>query len=127
MFKIEINFPSTILYNSELSAIQPDYNMDRLSKKIGIEQRYVCSPNETALDLAVGACEKVLKNEDRNSIDFLIYCTQSPEYFLPTTACILQHKIGLKTSCGALDYNLGCSGYVYGLALVNLGIKPFIY
>lgn len=119
MLKIETYFPSTILTNADLAATQPDYNMDRLSKKIGIEQRYVCSPNETALDLAIKACEKLLVNEDKSSIDFLIYCTQSPEYFLPTTACILQHNIGLKTSCGALDYNLGCSGYVYGLALAK--------
>jgi len=119
MFKIETYFPSKILTNSQLSLINPDYNMDRLTKKIGIEQRYICNENETALDLAINACEKVLMNEDKNSIDFIIYCTQSPEYFLPTTACILQHKIGLKTSCGALDYNLGCSGYVYGLAIAK--------
>lgn len=119
MFKIETYFPSKILSNSQLALINPEYNMDRLAKKIGIEQRFICDENETALDLAVKACEKILRNEDKNSIDFILYCTQSPEYFLPTTACILQNKIGLKTSCGALDYNLGCSGYVYGLALAK--------
>ena len=46
-------------------------------------------------------------------------CTQSPDYFLPTTACILQDRLGLGTGCAALDFNQGCSGYVYGLALAK--------
>jgi 3-oxoacyl-[acyl-carrier-protein] synthase-3 len=53
------------------------------------------------------------------SIDFLLLCTQSPDYFLPTTACILQDRLGLPTSAGALDFNLGCSGFVYGLSLAK--------
>ena len=56
-------------------------------------------------------------NISPNDIDFVLLCTQSPDYFLPTTACILQNKLGLKKNIGALDFNLGCSGYVYGLAL----------
>jgi 3-oxoacyl-[acyl-carrier-protein] synthase-3 len=52
-------------------------------------------------------------------IDFLIFCTQSPDYFTPTTACLMQDRLGLRTSCGAVDINQGCSGYIYGLALAK--------
>ena len=58
-------------------------------------------------------------NIDPNSIDFILYCTQSPDYFLPTTACIIQDKLGIPTNSGALDFNLGCSGFVYGLSLAK--------
>ncbi len=79
------------------------------------------SPGETASDLAVKAIEKLLSEHaiDRNEIDFLLFCTQTPDYPLPTTSCLLQSRIGLPTRCGALDFNLGCSGYVYGLALAD--------
>jgi 3-oxoacyl-[acyl-carrier-protein] synthase-3 len=58
-------------------------------------------------------------NIDPQSIDFLLLCTQTPDYPLPTTACLMQSRLGLPTSCGALDFNLGCSGFVYGLALAD--------
>jgi len=52
-------------------------------------------------------------------IDFIMLCTQSPDYFLPTSACIIQDKLGISIHSGALDLNLGCSGFVYGLALAK--------
>jgi len=73
--------------------------------------------DETALDLAFKASEKVFQYYDRKNIDFLLLCTQSPDYYMPTSACILQDKLELRTDIGALDFNLGCSGYIYGLAL----------
>jgi len=65
------------------------------------------------------AGKKILKNHDKYKIDFLLFCTQSPEYYLPSGACILQDKLGLREDIGAFDYNLGCSGFVYGLALAK--------
>ena len=67
------------------------------------------------------ATEKLFQehNIDRSSIDFLLFCTQSPDYPLPTTACLLQDRLKLPTSIGALDFNLGCSGFVYGLSLAD--------
>ena len=58
-------------------------------------------------------------NIKKGDIDFVLFCTQSPDYFLPTSACVIQDRLGLPTSCGALDFNLGCSGYVYGLSLAK--------
>lgn len=55
----------------------------------------------------------------REDIDFVLFCTQSPDYFLPTSACLIQDRLGLRTNIGAIDFNLGCSGYVYGLAIAK--------
>lgn len=92
----------------------------RLRKKTGIERRHICGDDETAADLAYKAAEKLFASGvNKLSIDYLILCTQAPDYYLPTTACILQDRLGLSTSCGAVDYNLGCSGYIYGLGLAK--------
>lgn len=116
---IETYLPESILSNEMISSQFPEWNPDKIEKKIGIKQRRVVSNSETALDLAVEAGKKVLKNYDSDKIDFVILCTQSPDYFLPTSACILQTKLGLKTSVGAFDYNLGCSGFIYGLTMAK--------
>lgn len=92
----------------------------RLIKKTGIHSRHVCSYEETASDLAILAAEKIFNDGiNRDDIEFIIFCTQSPDYFLPTTACILQDRMGLSESCGAFDFNLGCSGYIYGLSIAK--------
>lgn len=93
---------------------------NRLTKKTGILSRHICAEDEIASDLAIKAAEKLFaKGIDKNKVDFVLYCTQSPDYFLPTTACILQDRLGIPETCGALDYNLGCSGYIYGLGLAK--------
>lgn len=117
--KIEYYLPDNILDNHQLEKEFPDWAADKIEEKVGISQRHCAGENETAMDLAFAAGEKVLENYDKGKIDFLLLCTQSPDYFLPTTACLLQDKFGLKTSCGAFDYNLGCSGYIYGLAMAK--------
>ncbi|MBP2662116.1 MAG: Beta-ketoacyl-acyl-carrier-protein synthase [Firmicutes bacterium] len=93
----------------------------RLTKKTGIYERHIAGEQECASDLAVQAAERMfLQYEiERESIDFIILCTQSPDYFLPTTACILQERLQLSKHCGAFDFNLGCSGYIYGLSIAK--------
>ena len=123
--------PKNAISNDDLGRQFPEWEGSKIENKVGIRERHVVAENETALDMAYEACEELLKNVNREDIDFLILCTQSPDYFLPTSACILQHKLKLKTSIGAFDYNLGCSGYIYGLAIaksfVNSGIaKNFL-
>jgi len=94
---------------------------DKLTAKIGIYKKHIARENEFASDLAIAAANKLFENYNvnREDIDFLLYCTQSPDYFLPSTACVLQQKLKLSTNIGALDINLGCSGYVYGLSLAK--------
>ena len=124
--QVEYYLPERILTNEELEKAYPEWSAAKLEKKVGIKQRHIAGPNETSLDLAINAATKILETEDKNLIDFVLFCTQSPDYLLPTSACLLQSRLGLKTHIGALDFNLGCSGYVYGLALakglINSGI-----
>jgi len=117
--KIEYYLPETIITNEDLEKEFPEWSSDKIEKKIGIKERHIVKEDETALDLALEAGKKILKNYDKDKINFLLFCTQSTEYYLPSGACILQDRLGLKTDIGALDYNLGCSGFVYGLAMAK--------
>jgi 3-oxoacyl-[acyl-carrier-protein] synthase III len=119
MFDISVYLPSNVLTNEMLKSEFKDWDYMKIQDKVGIRQRHIAGESETALDLAYEAAQKLFIDNDRETIDFIILCTQSPDYFLPTTACILQDNLGLPKTVGALDINLGCSGYVYGLALAK--------
>lgn len=117
--KIASYLPEKILSNEELSELFPEWTPSKIEKKLGVKTRHIAASEETALDMAIKACEKLFESVDRNLIDFVLLCTQSPDYLLPTSACILQDRLGLKTEIGALDFDLGCSGFVYGLSLAK--------
>ncbi len=123
---IEYYLPENTVDNVKLSLEFPEWEADKIEEKIGIRNRHIVSMNETALDLAYNAAEKTLKNIDRDLVDFVLVCTQSPDYYLPTGACILQDMLKLRKNIGAFDYNLGCSGYIYGLALAKSLINSHI-
>ena len=114
-------FPKHCLSNESLSEMHPEWSVEKISSKTGIYNRYISEPNETAGDMAFQAANKLFEEYviDKADIDYILLCTQSPDFFLPTTACILQNKLGLNKTCGAIDYNLGCSGFVYGLGLAK--------
>jgi len=118
---IDYYLPERVETNEDLARENPSWQMDRFGVKCGILARRIAAADETAGDLGFRAAEKLLARElaPRDEIDFLLYCTQSPDYFLPTTACLLQDRLGLGKHVGALDFNLGCSGYVYGLFLAK--------
>jgi len=116
---IEYYLPEQILTNNQLAIQFPDWSLEKIEKKVGIRERHIVKEDETALDLALIVGKKILENYDKDKIDFLLFCTQSPEYYLPSGACILQDRLGLNKNIGAFDYNLGCSGFVYGLALAK--------
>ena len=119
--KISYYLPSAVLTNEDLNRDFPEWSVEKISKKTGIYKRTIAAENETSGDMAIEAARKLFAEHNVNpdEIDFLMLCTQSPDYFLPTTACIVQDKLGLKQTTGALDFNLGCSGYVYGLGLAK--------
>lgn len=121
--KIEIYLPEKTLTNNHLSKEFGRWDADTMENKVGIRERRIAAENETAGDMAFYAAEKVLENYDREKIDMLILCTQSPDYFLPTTACLLQKKLGLSNDVGAFDFNQGCSGYIYGLSMAKAFIN----
>jgi len=118
---IATHLPEYVLTNEELAREYPDWDVDKIYEKTGIHTRAIVAPHETAADLGIAAATKLFQQGVCSpcEIDYLLYCTQSPDYFLPTTACIMQSRLGLPTSCGALDFNLGCSGFVYGLSLAK--------
>lgn len=113
--------PSTTLSNQALIEEFPEWSIEKIANKIGVSERRIAASDEFCSDMAVKAANKLFDEHriDRTEIDFLLLCTQSPDYILPTTACIIQEKLGLPTSVGALDFNLGCSGFVYGLSLAK--------
>ena len=114
--------PEKIVNNDELVKDFPDWSVDKIASKIGINERHIANDEETSTDLAIKASEKLFNENlhlNKDDIDFVILCTQSPDYFLPTSACLIQDRLGLKTNIGAFDFNLGCSGYVYGLAVAK--------
>lgn len=91
----------------------------RITHKIGVYKRPIALPGECASDLAVEAANELFNKYDinREDIDALILCTETPDYFMPATACVIHGRLGLKTLCMAFDYNHGCAGYIYGLSL----------
>jgi 3-oxoacyl-[acyl-carrier-protein] synthase-3 len=116
---IEYVYPERKVTNKELAIEFPDYDFSKFEDKVGVKNRYWVKENETALDLAKKACNKLFEKHSKDNIDYILYCTQSPEYFLPTTACILQDYLKINKNIGALDFNLGCSGFVYGMSLAK--------
>jgi len=113
--------PERVVTNEDLQRENPDWDMSRIAGKVGIQQRHIAGPNETSSDLAYSAGRRLLDGIgiDAQSIDAVIFCTQTPDYLLPTSACVLQHRLGVRQDAAAFDINQGCSGYVYGLALAK--------
>lgn len=116
---IATHVPAAVLDNAQLATYYPDWSAEKILEKTGIAVRHIAAPDETALDLGVVAAEKLFAANGicRGEVDFLIFCTQAPDYLLPTSACIMQDRLQLGTRTGAIDINLGCSGFVYGLSL----------
>ena len=114
---IKSYLPDQVLSNECLSKEYKDWNAKKIYEKTGIKERRIAGKDECASDLGEKAAQKLFEHHDPQSVDFLLFCTQSPDYLLPTTACLLQNRLGIKKASGALDFNLGCSGYIYGLAM----------
>jgi 3-oxoacyl-[acyl-carrier-protein] synthase-3 len=113
--------PKNKLTNEQLAEQFGDWHASQILSKTGVSVRGIAGPDECASDLGVKAAQRLFESGECSpeEIDFLIFCTQSPDYFTPTTACVMQNALGLPTSCGAIDINQGCSGYIYGLALAK--------
>jgi 3-oxoacyl-[acyl-carrier-protein] synthase-3 len=119
--RITYHLPERVLTNEEIASKQSKWTPEDILKKTGIHERRIASESECSSDLAFYAAQKLfdLSPSDRSRVDYVLFCTQTPDNVLPTTACVLQKRLGLSQKCGALDFNLGCSGYVYGLGLAK--------
>lgn len=113
--------PETVHTSADLHQEFPDWSVQKIEEKTGIQQRHIAGPTECASDLAQRAAEQLFEDGccDPQTVDYLVLCTQSPDYFLPTTACILQERLGLRTDIGAFDFNQGCSGFVTGVGIAK--------
>lgn len=118
---ISYYLPEQVVTNEDLVSEFPEWSVEKVASKVGVNVRHVAAVDETAGDMAEKAAKKLFEEYsiDSKDIDFLLLCTQSSDYYLPSTACVLQHRLGLRTDIGAFDYNLGCSGCVYGLAIAK--------
>ena len=116
---LEYYLPEKVLDNEVISHAHPEWSIEKIAAKTGIHARHVAGEDECSSDMAVKAAELLFASGkvNRQDIDFIILCTQSPDYFLPTTACILQDRLHLSKNIGAFDFNLGCSGFIYGLGI----------
>jgi 3-oxoacyl-[acyl-carrier-protein] synthase-3 len=116
---LEYHLPEQVLNNDQL-AREFAWPVGKIEAKTGIVERRLAAPGECASDLAVQAARRIFQSGvSPQDVDYLLFCTQSPDYPLPTTACVLQHRLGIPARAGAVDFNLGCSGYVYGLSLAK--------
>jgi 3-oxoacyl-[acyl-carrier-protein] synthase-3 len=122
---IEYYLPARTVSNEDLAKEFPGWSVAKIQGKTGIVERHIAAPEECSSDLASAAARKLFDSGvcAPGDVDYLLLCTQSPDYFLPTTACLVQDRLGIPTCAGALDFNLGCSGYVYGLGLAEGLIK----
>lgn len=118
---ISYYLPEKVVTNEDLVKEFPEWSVDKVAQKVGVNSRHLAAENETAGDMAEKAALRLFSEYhiDPKTVDFLMLCTQSPDYFLPSTACILQDRLGIPTSAGAFDYNLGCSGCIYGMAMAK--------
>jgi len=118
---IDYHFPTAILDNKALESRFPGFTAEKIAAKTGIDERHIAAESECASDLALQAAMKVLARDPkaREHVDAVILCTQTPDYFLPATACLLQDRLKLSRDVAAFDINQGCSGYIYGLGLAK--------
>lgn len=98
----------------------PAEEVKEVVDKIGIFERRFALPGVTASDLCFAAADKLLndQNINREEIDILIFVSQTPDYRMPASSVILQHRLGLGKQVLAFDINMGCSGFIYGMAVV---------
>lgn len=111
--------PSHIFDNSGYTLI-PENDLRSLINVIGVQRKRHAPEGVISSDLCYHAAEKLIEELrwDKESIDLLVFVSQTRDYHMPATACILQNRLGLSKKCMAFDLDLGCSGYVYGLSVV---------
>lgn len=118
---IAYHLPEKLVSNDDLERENPRWHMAHIGKHYGVQTRHIADQEETAVDLAVLACSQLFQRHPDlpGRIDALIVCTQSPDYIMPPNACVLHKALDLSEKVMAFDFNLGCSGFVYGLAIIQ--------
>lgn len=122
--------PRRVINNYEYTDFFPVAEVKEVVDKIGVYERRFADADTTSSDLCYAAAEKLLSdnNVDRSEIDLLVFISQTPDYRMPATSVILQHRLGLPNNTIAFDINLGCSAFIYGMSVVyammeNTGLR----
>ncbi len=110
--------PKHVIKNKNRSGLMTDKEVENAMKTTGIYERRFADDNTCASDLCYEAALRLMEDLGlkKNSVDLLIFLSQTPDYHQPATAPILQNRLGLPKTTAAFDINLACSGYVYGLS-----------
>jgi 3-oxoacyl-[acyl-carrier-protein] synthase-3 len=118
---VDYHLPEGTLTNEDLAAEFPEWGVEKIADKTGIRTRHIAAEDEFSSDLATAAARRLFGHAgiDPATVDYLILVTQSPDFFLPTTAALVHRDIGLRLDAGATDIALGCSGYIYALGLAK--------
>lgn len=113
--------PDNIRSSEEYNDVFGKENVQKFINMTGVKTRHVALDTQCTSDLCYAAAKKLLEKLawEPSSVDALILITQTPDYAVPATACILQYRLGLSEDCIAFDINLGCSAYVYGIWLAS--------
>ncbi len=119
--QIEYYLPDRIITNDDLQAIHPEWDIQKIGEKSGVFKRHIAAEQETAFDLARNAVEKLLLNAklSKDDIQGILFCTQSPDYIMPSNAFLIHKHFGFANNVWAFDFNLACSGYVFGLSIAR--------
>lgn len=117
---ISAGVPRRVIDNiKEFNNYSQEYTAEAFVESTGVKERRI--DNLTTSDLCVPAAEKLIQDLgwDKKDIDAIVFVSQTHDYILPATACIIQERLGLSKECYAMDLSLGCSGWVYGLSVVS--------
>lgn len=118
---VAVHLPEGVLTNDDLAQQFPEWGVDKIGAKTGIHTRHIVAPDEHTSDLATAAGRRLVQQQglDPASVDYLLLCTQTPDYLMPSTALLVHQALGLRQDAGAIDVTLGCSGFVYSLGLAK--------
>jgi 3-oxoacyl-[acyl-carrier-protein] synthase III len=107
--------------NSQLKFENPSWDMSKTEERTGVLSRPIAIDGTTALDLAYEASALVLKKlqDGANEIDALIFCTQTPDYILPSNSSLLHNRLNLNNNVMAFDITHACSGFIYGVGIAR--------
>jgi 3-oxoacyl-[acyl-carrier-protein] synthase-3 len=112
--------PKQVINNYEFDLYFKKEEINEVVKKIGVKERRFADEKTCSSDLCFAAAEKLFSDLriNKNEIDLLVFISQTPDYRMPATSVILQHRLGLSSSTITFDINLGCSAFLFGLSIV---------
>jgi 3-oxoacyl-[acyl-carrier-protein] synthase-3 len=119
--QIAYYLPEKVITNADLANENPGWDIEKTEKKSGVKSRHISETDQTALDLAIRAVEKLFATGPitKEQIQAVIFCTQSPDYIMPSNSFLIHKHFNFNQDVWTFDYNLACSGYIYGLAIAR--------